>query len=50
VARARVEARLLPDTRRYYEDFMECAGCRRVFWEGSHVRRMRGWVETWLGP
>jgi hypothetical protein len=49
VAREDVEDRLLPDTRRYYREFRECRSCRRVFWEGSHVRRMRGWVETWLG-
>jgi uncharacterized protein with PIN domain len=22
-----------------------CAGCRRVYWEGSHTRRMRRWLE-----
>jgi hypothetical protein len=49
VNRERVEHRLLPDTRQYYRDFMECAECRRVFWDGSHVRRMRGWVKAWLG-
>jgi uncharacterized protein len=48
VARERVEDRLLPDTRRYYRDFRECPDCRRVFWDGSHVRRMRGWVDEWL--
>lgn len=47
--RERVEDRLLPDTRRYYREFTECEACRRVFWAGSHVRRMRGWVDTWLG-
>jgi uncharacterized protein with PIN domain len=50
VPREQVEARLLPDTRRYYREFMECPGCGRVFWEGSHVRRMRAWVAAWLGP
>jgi hypothetical protein len=49
VARERIEARLLPDTGRYYQDFMECPECHRVYWEGSHVRRMRGWVDAWLG-
>jgi hypothetical protein len=49
VAREDVEGRLLPDTRRYYHDFRECTGCRRVFWDGSHARRMRRWVHTWLG-
>jgi hypothetical protein len=48
VAREAVEDRLLPDTRRYYRDFMECPDCRRVFWNGSHVRRMRTWVDAWL--
>ena len=43
-----VEDRLLPDTRAYYREFRECPDCRRVFWDGSHVRRMRAWVETWL--
>jgi len=49
VAREAVEDRLLPDTRQYYREFRECPGCRRVYWDGSHVRRMRGWVVAWLG-
>jgi len=48
VAREAVEDRLLPDTRQYYRDFRECTGCGRVFWDGSHVRRMRAWVDAWL--
>jgi uncharacterized protein len=48
VARERIEDRLPADTRRYYDEFTECPECRRVFWEGSHVRRMRAWVEAWL--
>jgi len=43
-----VEDRLLAATRRYYQDFMECAECRRVYWDGSHVRRMPAWVKAWL--
>jgi hypothetical protein len=43
-----VDDRLLPDTREYYREFRECPGCRRVYWDGSHVRRMRAWVEQWL--
>jgi uncharacterized protein with PIN domain len=48
VAREAVEGRLLPDTSRYYREFRECRGCRRVFWDGSHARRMRAWVAAWL--
>jgi len=46
--REQVEDRLLPDTRRYYRDFKECPDCRRVYWDGSHARRMRAWVDAWL--
>jgi uncharacterized protein with PIN domain len=47
-AREEVEERLQPDTREYYTEFRECPDCHRVFWDGSHVRRMRAWVEGWL--
>lgn len=46
--RARIEDRLQPGTREYYSEFRECPVCRRVFWDGSHVRRMRAWVTAWL--
>lgn len=26
-------------------EFRECAGCGRVYWDGSHSRRMRRWIE-----
>jgi hypothetical protein len=48
VPRQAVEDRLPPATRAFYEEFRECPGCRRVYWDGSHVRRMRAWVEAWL--
>jgi len=47
-AREEVEDRLQPDTREYYREFRECPDCRRVFWDGSHVRRMLTWVNAWL--
>ena len=48
VAKADVADRLPPDTRQFYDRFWQCRACGRVYWEGSHVRRMRGWVEAWL--
>lgn len=44
----RVADRLPPDTRQFYDRFWRCPDCGRVFWEGSHVRRMRAWVASWL--
>ena len=26
--------------------FRRCAECRRIYWEGSHTRRMRRWLEA----
>lgn len=29
--------------------FRRCPGCDRVFWEGSHTRRMRRWLQAVAG-
>lgn len=41
VAKAAVEDRLEPKTKKYYEKFYRCADCGKVYWEGSHVERLR---------
>jgi uncharacterized protein with PIN domain len=42
VAKASVEHRLLPKTRRYYDEFASCRVCGRIYWKGSHYQDMRG--------
>jgi len=27
------------------DEFRQCPGCRRVYWRGSHYRRMQRWIE-----
>jgi uncharacterized protein with PIN domain len=44
--RERVPARIL----RTEEQFLRCPGCERVYWSGSHTRRMRRVVEQVLNP
>jgi uncharacterized protein with PIN domain len=44
-ARERVPERVAREQRR----FAECRGCHRVYWEGSHTRRMRRVLEQALG-
>lgn len=44
-----VEARVPARAREKHEAFRQCPGCGRVYWEGSHVRRMRGKLEAALG-
>ncbi|MGY1948772.1 Mut7-C RNAse domain-containing protein [Nocardia asiatica] len=40
VAKAEVEDRLEPLTRRYYDAFRQCRECGRVYWQGSHQARL----------
>jgi hypothetical protein len=40
-----VRDRLPPTVAQQYVRFRTCAGCRRIFWEGSHWRRMRALLE-----
>jgi len=41
VSKADILDYLEPKTRLYYEDFYQCADCRRIYWEGSHMENMR---------
>jgi uncharacterized protein with PIN domain len=35
-----IEHRLLPGTRRSYDEFARCAECGRIYWRGAHSRRL----------
>lgn len=41
VAKADILEHLEPKTRLYYEVFQQCADCHRIYWEGSHMEKMR---------
>ena len=38
--------RLLPETVKYFEEFYACPDCERVYWKGSHYRRMKRFIES----
>jgi len=40
VAKEEIMDRLQPLTRKYYDDFMICPRCDRLYWPGSHRERM----------
>ncbi len=44
VAKDEIMHRLLPKTKRYYDDFRRCADCDRIYWKGSHFRRMEDFL------
>ena len=48
VRKADVVDRLEPKTRLYYDEFAICRACDRVYWKGSHYRRMHGLIERVL--
>jgi len=48
VPKADVLAHLPESVRLKHERFTRCEGCGRVFWEGSHWRRMRGLLSAVL--
>ncbi len=45
VAKSVVEDRLPPRTRRDYDEFHQCQGCGRVYWQGSHYDALRAVVD-----
>jgi uncharacterized protein with PIN domain len=36
---------LEPLTKKYYTDFFQCTGCRKIYWKGSHYERIRDKLE-----
>jgi uncharacterized protein len=41
--------RLLPKTRRYYDEFYRCRACEQIYWKGSHFERMQRFIEELRG-
>ena len=49
VDKEKVMHRLRPLTKRYYDTFSQCSGCRRIYWRGSHYERLHPKVRSLLG-
>jgi uncharacterized protein with PIN domain len=41
VTKQAVEARLMPLTKKYYDDFFRCDSCGKIYWEGSHHQKIQ---------
>ncbi|QOJ24315.1 MAG: Mut7-C ubiquitin/RNAse domain-containing protein [Gammaproteobacteria bacterium] len=39
--KSQIECRLEPLTRRYYDKFLMCPDCSRIYWQGSHSIRIK---------
>lgn len=44
-----VRNRVPPRVTEWCDEFRECPRCQRVYWQGSHYRRMRRWIEQLAG-
>ena len=45
VAKADIEHRLEPGTRRDHDVFVRCGSCGQLYWEGSHLPELQAFVE-----
>jgi uncharacterized protein with PIN domain len=50
VDKAAVAERIPPNAAKYYDRFASCPACGRIYWEGSHWKRMNGMLESLLNP
>jgi len=45
-----ISDRLQPETKQYYDEFSVCPSCDRIYWKGSHYRRMQRFIESVILP
>ena len=41
-----IETRLLPKTKKYYDEFYQCEGCGKIYWQGSHYLKMQEMINN----
>jgi len=49
VAKEEVRNLMPPRAAEVHDDFRQCPDCLRVYWQGSHYRRMQQWIAQWTG-
>jgi uncharacterized protein with PIN domain len=42
--------RLLPLTKKYYDEFTQCEVCGQIYWKGSHFENMQSLLKPYLDP
>jgi len=46
VSKQKIEARLLPKTKKYYDEFFQCETCKKIYWKGSHYLKMKKMIDA----
>jgi len=44
VSKQDIATRLLPKTKKYYDEFYQCDSCKKIYWQGSHYLRMQDMI------
>lgn len=39
---------ILPKTKKYYEDFVYCEQCKKIYWKGTHYKKLKELVNEFL--
>jgi uncharacterized protein len=45
IEKEKIQDRLLPATRRHFEEFRICPACNQIYWKGSHHERMEQLIQ-----
>jgi len=45
IEKEKIENLLESNTRQFYNEFYQCLSCEKIYWEGSHYKSMRNFVE-----
>ncbi len=45
VEKSSLKNRITEDTLQYYNEFWQCTGCGKIYWQGSHFRHILDWIE-----
>jgi len=49
VSKKDIESQLAPKTRQYYNEFKQCAGCKQIYWKGTHYQQLQQIVQGITG-
>jgi uncharacterized protein with PIN domain len=48
IDKKQIRDQLLPRTTRYYNEFFTCVTCKRIYWKGSHYRKMESYIQNMI--
>ena len=49
IAKDEIEERLMPKVKANYDEFWHCTGCDRIYWQGTHYRKIWEKIDRLLG-